>query len=122
MGRWLASRAERPELILHSPLVRTTETAELIAGEWAAQSLLLPSDLLAPGMRAASLLRDIEARQVQSVLCVGHQPDIGQAMHAFLGGGHFQVAPGTLAGFQFPASCQTGDGILVGYLDPAWFL
>ncbi len=122
VATWLAGRTECPGSILHSPLVRTRQTAETIAAAWGTGVTVQPSAALAPGMRLSSLLKELSESGLHNVLCVGHQPDVGAAIEAALGGGRFQVAPGTIACLHFPGDRVREAAWLEGYLNPGWFV
>jgi phosphohistidine phosphatase len=122
VATWLAGRTELPDAIWHSPLVRTRETAETVAAAWGAGVTVQVSPELAPGMRLSSLLKELAEAGREHVLCIGHQPDIGAAIEAALGGGRFQVAPGTIACLHFPGELVREAGVLEGYLHPGWFV
>ncbi len=118
---WLRERSPAPTLIWHSPLRRAEETAHAFAESlgWPVAPEVQP--LLAPGMSAARLFGAIAASKAPIVLCVGHQPDIGAAIHDALGGGRFSVAPGTIAAFDFPSTIAPGNAVLRWYVDPQWY-
>lgn len=119
--RWLLTREEAPELILHSPLIRAKQTAETIAAEISGGVILLEEPLLAPGLSTSALLRRLENAGVQRVVCIGHQPDIGSSLAEMIGGGRLQISPGTLAGLEFHGPAQLGSGTLRWLIEPSWF-
>jgi phosphohistidine phosphatase SixA len=121
LGRWLKERAERPELIWHSPLVRARETAELLQSALGGDIRTEVSNLVAPGMAGDRLLSTLAARTERVIVCVGHQPDIGRCLSELLGGGRFAIPPGTLAGVEFPQILVPGGGQLRWLLTPEWF-
>jgi phosphohistidine phosphatase len=71
----LAKAEPRPDAVLHSPLVRARETAELIAAPLGIQPE--PDDRLAPGATTAGV-RAAVADRGEAVVVVGHQPDCGE--------------------------------------------
>ena len=119
LGLWLAARIAPPEVIWHSPLRRARETAKVMAEEFATEALEQP--VLAPGMRAESLLAELAARSVSRALCVGHQPDIGRALSELIGGGRMSIAPGTCAAVAFRGPIIACAGSLRWFADAAWF-
>jgi phosphohistidine phosphatase len=121
MARWLLSREQAPQLILHSPLVRARQTAETIASEISDQVIMMEESLLAPGFSTAKLLRRLSDLGVSRVVCIGHQPDIGRSLSEMTGGGSAQISPGTLAGIEFHGPIQTGTARLRWLADPRWF-
>lgn len=118
VGRWLAERAEPPQLILHSPLKRARQTAEVLANGVALQE----EPELGPGMRSERLLGLLNGLGLTRVVCVGHQPDIGECLKACSESHRVQIPPGTLAVVTFSTTIATvGGGVLRGLLDPRWF-
>ena len=122
LGAWLRERAPAPDVILHSPLVRTTETAAILAAEWGRGNVTPEvADALGPGMRASQVLRLLSSRPVESALCVGHQPDVGITLGELVGSSRLAISPGTLACVEFRGPIVIGGGALVGLLSPDWF-
>jgi phosphohistidine phosphatase len=119
MAQWLMSREETPQLVLHSPLVRARQTAELIAAEIPGV-VKMAEPLLAPGFSTAELLRRLNDSGVQRIVCIGHQPDIGRILEE-LTGGRMAVSPGTLAGIEFYGLAAKECGYLRWLADPTWF-
>lgn len=85
-GQALARRGLKPDLILHSPLVRTRETAQLIAEALGCLDRLQKSNLLQPGLnyqRLAKLLS--EHAQHETLMLVGHAPDVAEVVEKLTG-------------------------------------
>lgn len=81
-ARWAGKRVGRLDppvrLICSSPLARARETAELVS-ETLGGVRVEQTPELAPGASVDGLLRLIDARKAQGVLClVGHMPDLGE--------------------------------------------
>lgn len=121
LGRWLRERVAPLDAVWHSPLTRARQTATLMAREFGVLDRLTETPLMAPGMAAERLLAELAARPLERVLCVGHQPDIGQAVSALLGGGRCEIPPGFCAALRFPSRLQMGSGQLLWVTDPNWF-
>jgi phosphohistidine phosphatase len=121
LGRWLKSREQPPDLILHSPLKRAAETAAILRRELDPQIPILEEPLLSPGLRCEQLLAKLAVQTDGVVLCVGHQPDIGRCLVEMLGGGRYSISPGTIAAVDFPQVITPGGGQLRWFIDPAWF-
>ncbi len=121
LTRWLLDREEAPELILHSPLVRARQTAETIASEVGAGTVLLEELLLAPGIVTASLLQRLRDSGSARIVCVGHQPDMSRCLAEMIGGGRHLYSPGTIAGIEFGHAVAAGAGGLRWLADPFWF-
>ena len=90
LGVELAGR--KPSAVLSSPLLRARETAEAIAKATGAKVRIEP--LLAPGAAAAEL-RDAVLAQGETVVAVGHQPDLSEIVLE-LTGERVSFAPGSL--------------------------
>uniref|UniRef100_A0A7C4QTQ6 Phosphohistidine phosphatase SixA n=1 Tax=Schlesneria paludicola TaxID=360056 RepID=A0A7C4QTQ6_9PLAN len=122
MARWLAGRGAAPDLILHSPLRRARETAESFAAQFPTGVPLAEEVVLAPGMQPAALWHVLQRFELNCVVCVGHQPDIGGCATTWIGGGGLAFRPGTLAMLSVAAAePATPSGTLQGLLDPKWF-
>src|SRR5262245_5036258 len=80
-GRALAKLGPRPDVILHSPLVRARETATHIATALNLSDRLTECQPLQPGFdfnRLRYLLK--EYAQCESIFLVGHMPDLADVI------------------------------------------
>lgn len=100
MAAELARREGKPALIVHSPLVRATQTAAL-----AAESLRLdrpepfqPLDNTLPPDQVLAHLKERGAKTA-SLLAVGHQPQLGE-LAALLGRTVLDIRPGGLVALE----------------------
>jgi phosphohistidine phosphatase len=93
VARGLRKLAVKPELILTSPLVRATETAEIVADTVGVdKQMLLITANLAPGSVFEQLLAEIKDKRAESVVLVGHEPDLGELAGLIISGeDHFSV-------------------------------
>lgn len=74
------------DVILSSPLVRTRQTAELIAAAFDARPPIVTVESLQPGGSYQSVLNDLEKQSRRSRIgLVGHEPDIGHLAAQFIG-------------------------------------
>lgn len=122
MARWLLQREQPPEIILHSPLVRTRQTAETIAEEFGNESLVVRvENALAPGIELQELLRRVSSTDSERILCIGHQPDMSRCLAEMIGGGDIHYSPGTIAGIEFPGPVSRNCGRLRWLVKPGWF-
>ena len=120
--QWLIAREEPPELILHSPLVRARQTAEVIAEEVGVDpTSVRVEQRLAPGVSTEALLAHLSRTAAERVLCIGHQPDMSRCLAEMLGGGHVQFSPGSIACVDFSGPILQGAGTLRWMQDPRWF-
>jgi phosphohistidine phosphatase len=83
VGERLAQEDARPEAVLHSPLLRARETAELIAAPLGVDPE--PHDRLAPGATAAGVRAAVAGRG-EAVVVVGHLPDCAEIAAELTGG------------------------------------
>lgn len=93
----LARRDVQPELILHSPLLRARQTADIIAEALACTKQLREHHLLEPGFNPKAL-RDLvhEHAKLKALMFVGHAPDMGEVV-AHLTGHAMKFKEGTVA-------------------------
>ncbi|MBI4371381.1 MAG: histidine phosphatase family protein [Elusimicrobia bacterium] len=101
MARELARRGARPELVLHSPLLRAAQTARI-----AAQTLEAPAGaeafaLLDNTRPAAEVIAALGRRAAgaDEVLAVGHQPQLGE-IAALLARALVDIRPGGLVALE----------------------
>jgi phosphohistidine phosphatase len=98
----IARILERPDSILTSPLVRTVQTANIVAKALGCKDRIETSDALRPGATAAKL-RSLLARRAESrmlhIMVVGHEPDLGQIASQMIG------ASGPVVEFKKGALC-----------------
>ncbi|HQR43377.1 MAG TPA: phosphohistidine phosphatase SixA [Gemmatales bacterium] len=111
------------DLVLTSPLKRCRETAEGILiqqGRTAAEANDL--DLLAPGGSTKKLMKYLRTLEVESVLLVGHSPDLGEHLSYLIGDKDAQVkmAKGALACVNCEASPRKAEGELLYLIPPEW--
>jgi phosphohistidine phosphatase len=83
VGERLAEAEPRPVEVLHSPLVRARETAELIAEPLGVEPE--PDDRLAPGATAAGV-RAAVADRGEAIVVIGHLPDCAEIAAELTGG------------------------------------
>jgi phosphohistidine phosphatase len=84
MGKFCVSRRIDPTTILSSPLVRARETAEIVGKHLGIEPIL--QDWIACGMSPSTLFEKLNARgKPESLMIVGHEPDLGIAIANFLG-------------------------------------
>ena len=71
----------RPRVIVHSPLARARETAEILAGLLGVGEVV-ESELLRPDRMSVEALRSLAG---DGVLLVGHAPSVEEALSGLLG-------------------------------------
>ena len=94
VGRFLKERDLLPDLVLHSPLVRARETAEIFCQTCGADAPVQEA-WLSCGMRPEEALAELAVynESMETVAIVGHEPDFSQLVGYLLGAerGYVQV-------------------------------
>jgi len=117
-GEALARRGLKPDLILHSPLIRAQETARLIAEGLGCLDRLQKSSFLQPGFnynRLSKLLSEHAERE--SLMLVGHAPDVAKMVEK-LTEKVVQFKVGAIAQIQIESLDDTPPGTLVWSASP----
>jgi phosphohistidine phosphatase len=88
-ARGLARLGVRFDVVLSSPLVRTRQTADIVAAALDGHPPIVNTDALAPGADHAALVAALEkhARKARIAL-VGHEPGIGELAARLIGSRH----------------------------------
>lgn len=78
---------EQPDCILHSAAVRTTETAELVAGEFPNPPRLQSVDrlYLAPALVCLDTAATLAGQEDDVVMLIGHNPGIASLVNSWSG-------------------------------------
>jgi phosphohistidine phosphatase len=77
------------DVIVTSPLVRTRQTAEIIAGGLDPHPHIVTAESLGPGGTVAAVLSDLEKQAKRSrIALVGHEPGIGELAARLIGSRH----------------------------------
>jgi len=106
-----------PDRIIHSPLRRAVETAEILAAVWP-HARLVASDALRPADGPA-LLSALEG----DCVLVGHEPSLSALAGWFMTGRHeslFSFSKGGVALLSFGGRPAAGSGKLRWLLPPDW--
>jgi phosphohistidine phosphatase len=113
------SKLEFPlDIILSSPLVRASQTAEIVAEAQGSAARLITDDRLAPGFSPKDLAAIVaEHRDAGGLMLVGHEPDFSETISQVTGGGRLTIKKGALAFVELedPASLK---GTLVWLIPP----
>ena len=84
-ARTMLKKGLEPNLILSSPLIRSVQTAEILAEALEYNGPLVVTDELSPGLDMAGLLRILQYfKPVGELVLVGHAPDLGNLAAALL--------------------------------------
>jgi phosphohistidine phosphatase len=85
-GRALARLGVPVDVVLTSPLVRTRQTAELLAAPFAPRPPIVNADALAPGGTPAAVAAEIARHpRRRNIFIVGHEPSLGELAQWLLG-------------------------------------
>lgn len=114
---WQRLRAH-PNVVLSSPLVRALQTAQLFC-EGTGAGEPVTDERLAPGAKWEDLaLAMAEHPGGQSVIFVGHEPDLSAAIELLTGATSVRMRNGGLACIEFPDAPEPGAGEIAWLLDP----
>lgn len=123
VGRFMAERGWKPALILHSPYLRTKQTAELVAAELGLGISAEPT--LRSGMRPEEGLAMLKTmlRRDEPLLLVGHEPDLSGLMGVLIGTAdqpaRLEVKKASLWQLEL-TSVRAAGGYLCGGLPVKW--
>lgn len=111
------------DLVLTSPLKRCRDTAEallLLLGRTAAEANDL--DFLEPGGSTKKLMKFLRTLEIQSVLLVGHNPDLGEHIAYLIGDKDAQIkmGKGSIACVSCDASPRKAEGQLDWIIPVEW--
>jgi phosphohistidine phosphatase len=108
------------DVVLTSPLVRTRQTAEIIAAAFDPQPAIVPVDALAPGGSPQAVLAELE-KQVRKtrIGLVGHEPSIGELAAKLIGTRHpLEFKKGAVCRIDLSALPATGPATLRWFATP----
>jgi phosphohistidine phosphatase len=108
------------DVIVTSPLVRTRQTAEIIAGGLDPHPHITTAESLAPGGSVAAVLADLEKHsRRQRIALVGHEPGIGELAARLIGSRHaIPFKKGAVCRIDVEGLPQAGPGDLRWFLTP----
>jgi phosphohistidine phosphatase len=109
----LAALGVKPDLILHSPLARARQTAEIIAKALDREHHLRLEPRLSPGFNFA-LLTELLAEHagLAELMLVGHAPDCNAAIEPLIGGGALKFGKGSVACIKVDLQGARPHGVL----------
>jgi phosphohistidine phosphatase len=106
------------DAIISSPLLRASQTAEIVATAQGAAARLTTDGRLRPGFDPTHLAAILaEHRGARGLMLVGHEPDLSETISHLTGGGRLMMKKGALACVEVedPASLK---GTLVWLIPP----
>jgi phosphohistidine phosphatase len=107
-------------VILTSPLVRTRQTADILAETLSAKPPVVATDALAPAGTSAAVLQEI-ARHAKkgSLALVGHEPNIGELAARLIGArAPLMFKKGAVCRIDFEVLPPKGTGALRWFVPP----
>ena len=104
LAKRLAKSGMEVNVIATSPLVRTRETAEILAAELPGEPPVIVVESLAPGADWQAVVEWSLTRDAESIAWVGHAPCVGRLVAASIGAGSAAVRmeKGAIASIAFP--------------------
>jgi phosphohistidine phosphatase len=108
------------DVILTSPLVRTRQTADIVAAELDPHPHIVPIESLAPGGTFQTILADIEKHGRRGrVALVGHEPGLGELASRLIGSRHpIEFKKGAFCRIDVDRLPPTAPGDLRWFLTP----
>lgn len=107
--------------IISSPLVRASETAEIVSEVFGPGVTVESSDFLRPGGSLQTLLTSLGKRaDHRSVLIIGHEPDLSEGVARLIGNAraNFQFKKGGCCRIDFDKFPPRPPGKLIWWLTP----
>jgi phosphohistidine phosphatase len=119
-ARGLAALGVLFDVVLTSPLVRTKQTADLVAGAFDPRPPIVTADALAPGGSVQAVLADLEKQSRRKrIALVGHEPGIGELAARLAGSRHpFEFKKGAICRIDVETLPAAGPGTLRWFLTP----
>ncbi|MFQ3598629.1 MAG: phosphohistidine phosphatase SixA [Chloroherpetonaceae bacterium] len=111
LGAYLKSKKHRVRLLLHSPLVRATQTAEILTANLACEKKSVNELSTDFGVRTYLEVLS-KHKDVDSLAVVAHQPTLTKLISTLISGEHhaqFHFEPCTLAVVRIGANLIGGD-------------
>ena len=108
------------DVIITSPLVRTRQTADIVAEVLGGKVPVLPSDALAPAGTPAAVMQEIQKHHRKAkIALVGHEPNIGELAARLIGArSPMPFKKGAVARIDFEVLPPKGIGELRWFLPP----
>src|SRR5262245_30339640 len=108
------------DIVLTSPLVRTRQTADILAAAFNPRPAVVNVDALAPGGSQASVLTELEKHVRRGrIAIVGHEPGIGELAGRLAGMRHaLEFKKGAVCRIDVDTLPPKGAGMLRWFLTP----
>jgi phosphohistidine phosphatase len=108
----------KPDIILTSPLARAKQTCDIVQENLGVMDSLM-SDCLVPGSNLSDLIKEINAHSVETMLIVGHEPQLSGLISILTGGDDqfkVEMKKGSLACLDVRMPVKKGDAVLIWLL------
>ena len=108
------------DIILTSPLLRATETAEILAQHYPASSMS-ELETLSPEYSTRELIHSLNKQKEKTIAIVGHEPGLSMLIATLLCGsddGAIELKKGGVARLRFTGEIAPGEGTLQWLLKP----
>ena len=108
------------DVVLTSPLVRTRQTAEVVAAAFDPEPHIVAAESLAPGGSYQAVMADLEKQaKKKNIALVGHEPGIGELAARLAGSRHpFAFKKGAACRIDLDDLPPTEPGTLRWFLTP----
>ena len=119
VAHFLEAARISPRLILTSPLVRARQTCEMIAESLNAVDTIT-TDALRSGADSVEALKEINAHEVESMLLIGHEPQLSGLVSLLTGGDEqfrVEMKKASLACVEIDPPARKGHAVLAWLLD-----
>jgi phosphohistidine phosphatase len=123
LAKTLQGHGVHLDAVLHSPLLRSQQTALGLVEHWNTPApSLLECGLLAPGGREKKLARELRGLTGESLALVGHMPDLATLAGWLIGSKKAQIdlAKSGVACIELPDRVKKGEGVLKWLVTDAW--
>lgn len=124
VAKGLKKIVESVSTIVASPLVRAQQTASILAEEFLI-SVVHTEDALSHEYAPSETLSALARVSGETILCVGHQPNISSTISLALNGSSdpmIDMGRGSVCGVYFTRHCNPGEGRLLFHLPRKVFL
>jgi phosphohistidine phosphatase len=120
IARGLARLELELDVILTSPLIRTRQTADIVAAELDQHPPIVNADALAPGGDFAAVMTALEKQSRRSrIALVGHEPAIGELAARLIGSRHaMEFKKGAICRIDIDEIPPSGPGDLRWFATP----
>lgn len=109
------------ELVLTSPLVRASHTAELLAAGIGGKPRIEPLEALGPGGRMTQVLDAVAkfSKRTKHIAVIGHEPDLGElAARLLRARGTIEFKKGAVCCIELDGAMPAGPGTLRWLIPP----